>query len=131
MGPIPEDLIVFLIFGAFVLLQILRNRRRNKARHASAEPAQATPADTETQAVAAVEPVAETPMPQPWTTALAEGPRPKPSRRARPAAELPATRRFSRRKLIGDRRSLQDAVVMATILGPCLALRPRDDGSPR
>mgnify|MGYP006171208213 CR=1 FL=1 len=38
MGPIPEDLIVFLIFGLFVLVQIVRAQRRKKARRAAVPP---------------------------------------------------------------------------------------------
>ena len=50
MGPIPEDLIVFLLFGAFVLVQILRRFRRDQARRAKVEPVAATPAEMQTQA---------------------------------------------------------------------------------
>ena len=64
----------------------------------------------------------------PWTPPVAELPQPRPAVRARPVP-MAASRdrgRFSRRRLMGDRRSLQDAIVIATVLGPCLALRPRD-----
>lgn len=120
MGPIPEDLIVFLLFGLFVLAQIVRARRRRKARRAGAPPVVAT----EAEAV----PADPTPVFLPWAAPVAEGPRPKPAARVRhlPAAALPDARRFSRRRLLGDRRSLQDAIVIATVLGPCLAQRPRD-----
>jgi hypothetical protein len=40
----------------------------------------------------------------------------------------PGRRRFSRRALFGDRRRTQDAVVAATILGPCRAFEPYDGG---
>lgn len=120
MGPIPEDLIVFLLFGMFVLIQILRARRRKQARRGSASPD--APAEPE------AEPVIATPTPLPWTPEVFEGPRPKPPARARQSlsATPSGARRFSRRELLGDRRSLQDAIVAATILGPCLAQRPRD-----
>jgi hypothetical protein len=121
MGPIPEDLIVFLLFGLFVLIQIVRARQRKKARRA--EPVVAAPAGIEEEPVAAV------PFPPvPWTPALIEGPQTAPPRvpRAVPAPTRTDARRFSRRRLMGDRRSLQDAIVIATILGPCLAQRPRD-----
>jgi len=120
MGPIPEDLIVFLLFGAFVLFQILRARRRAKARRGSTS----TGVPNEAEA----EPVDPSPTPLPWTPEPFEGPRPKPPVRTRhPLAAAPGeARRFSRRRLMGDRRSLQDAIVVATILGPCLAHRPRD-----
>lgn len=38
----------------------------------------------------------------------------------------PARRRFSRNALMGDRRAVQNAVVIATILGPCRAFEPHD-----
>ena len=121
MGPIPEDLIVFLLFGLFVLIQIVRARQRKKARRA--EPVVAAPAEADEEPVAAV-PV----PPMPWTPTLIEGPRATPPRvpRASPAQTRLDATRFSRRRLMGDRRSLQDAIVIATILGPCLAQRPRD-----
>jgi hypothetical protein len=124
MIPIPEDLIVFLLFGAFVLVQILRNWRRNQARRATVEPIATPPADPVPQA----ETAAEAPGQLPWSPTLAEGPRPKPAAPASPgqAPLQPQTRRFSRRALMGDRRALQDAIVVATILGPCRAQRPRD-----
>ncbi len=126
MGPIPEDLIVFLLFGAFVLVQILRRFRRDQARRTKVEPVAATPAEMQTQAEPEAEP--ETPVQTPWTPTLAEGPRQRAPVQARPvqAPAQRATRRFSRRTLMGDRRSLQDAIVVATILGPCQARRPHD-----
>ena len=124
MGPIPEDLIVVLLFAAFVLVQILRGRRRSKARRTQAKPVAATPADIETPS----ETEAETPVQSPWAPAQVEGPQPKPAVHARQVllAARPQARRFSRRSLMGNRRSLQEAIVVATILGPCLAHRPHD-----
>jgi hypothetical protein len=125
MGPIPEDLIVFLLFGAFVLVQILRNWRRSK-RRVQGGPVATVPAEMQTPAEAKAE--SPVPVPLPWTPTLAEGPHQKPAAAARhaQASQRPQTRRFSRRTLMGDRRSLQDAIVVATILGPCRARRPRD-----
>jgi hypothetical protein len=121
MGPIPEDLIVFLLFGLFVLIQIVRARQRKKERRA--QPVVVAPAEIDDEPVAAV-PV----PPMRWTPAVIEGPRATPPRvpRAGPAPTRLDARRFSRRRLMVDRRSLQDAIVIATILGPCLAQRPRD-----
>ena len=124
MGPIPEDLIVVLLFGAFVLVQILRSRRRSKSRRAQAEPVAATPADIQPPS----ETEAETPVQIPWAPAQVEGPQSKPAVHARQVLlpTRPQARRLSRRNLMGDRRSLQEAIVIATILGPCLAHRPHD-----
>lgn len=38
----------------------------------------------------------------------------------------PPRRRFSRASLMGARREVQNAVVVATILGPCRAFEPHD-----
>jgi hypothetical protein len=134
VGPIPEDLIVFLLFAAFVLVQILRSRRRGRRRSTRAEPVATGPADGETVAQAEPEPepqpepVAATPAQPAWTPTLIEGPRPRP-----PAAELPGqvpagppARRPSYRRLLRGRPALQDAIVVAAILGPCRAQRPRE-----
>ena len=120
MGPIPEDLIVFLFFALFVLVQIVRAQRRKKARRASVPPAEAQPEPTDTTSV-----------PMPRIAEAVEPPRPQPPERAQhlPAAAAPDSRRFSSRRLLGNRRSLQDAIVVATVLGPCLAQRPRDTES--
>lgn len=124
MGPIPEDLLVVLLFAAFVLAQILRNWWRGKARSAKAESVAATPADVEPLSGPETAPPAQIP----WTPAQVEGPRPKPAPRAGQVLlpVRPQARRFSRRMLMGDRRALQDAIVIATILGPCRAHRPHD-----
>jgi hypothetical protein len=45
-------------------------------------------------------------------------------RREAPAAR--GRRRFSRESLMGDRHKLQDAVVIAAIMGPCRAAEPHD-----
>jgi hypothetical protein len=128
VSPIAEDLIVFLLFAAFVLLQVLRSRRRKKARREAGPPVATGPADMQTQSEAEAEGEWEsvTPVPPAWTPAPVEGPRPKPPPRALQVHERPRARRFTRRTLLGDRRSLQDAIVVATILGPCRARRPRD-----
>jgi len=46
--------------------------------------------------------------------------------RAVPAPARRTARRFSRRALMGNRRAVQDAVVIAAILGPCRAYQPHD-----
>jgi hypothetical protein len=39
---------------------------------------------------------------------------------------LPRQRRFSKGALMGSRREVQNAVVIATMLGPCRAFEPHD-----
>jgi hypothetical protein len=127
MGGLPEDLIVFLLFAAFVLVQILRNWRRGKRRRPQADPVATGPVEIDSLQ-AEPEPVAATPEPQPWVPTLAEGPRPRPLA-ASVAAHAPAgspSQRFSRSRLLGDRHALHDAIVVATILGPCRARRPHE-----
>jgi hypothetical protein len=40
--------------------------------------------------------------------------------------DAPRRRRFSRGALMGSRREMQNAVVIATILGPCRTFEPHD-----
>ena len=44
----------------------------------------------------------------------------------RRASGAPARRRFSRQSLMRDRRGVQDAIVLATILGPCRYHAPHE-----
>ena len=46
----------------------------------------------------------------------------------REARAMRGRQRFSRRALLGNRRKLQDAVVIAAIVGPCRAVDPHDIG---
>ena len=43
-----------------------------------------------------------------------------------PSASAPTRRRYARRSLIGSKRAVQNAIVIATILGPCRAYEPHD-----
>jgi hypothetical protein len=125
MGGIPEELIFILIFTVVWLLQFLRRQRRRKA-----PPARAAERDAEGEVE--VEAPAEArprPAPQPpaFTPNLAEGPRRAPAQLDRAAPPSPVrqtARRYSRSALMGDRRAVQDAIVVAAILQPCRAHRP-------
>ena len=46
--------------------------------------------------------------------------------RASASPPTPPRRRFSRRSLMGTRRDMQNAIVIAAILGPCRAFEPHD-----
>ncbi|EXI65460.1 MAG TPA: hypothetical protein PK440_09125 [Candidatus Accumulibacter phosphatis] len=117
MKGIPQDLIFFLIFGAIVLFQILRAQwRRRRVR----SPAAATPAPPAEEA----EPE---PAPLPRTASLPEVPRATTERvRTLPVSISGEAHRFSRRALLGSRRSMQSAIVIAAILQPCRARRPHE-----
>ena len=133
MGPIPEDLIPFLIFGLFVLIQIVRAQRRRKARRSAAGGVLAPPTQPLEQPLTDAEPAAEAPMAPVLMPTVAEGPRPKPPERLpqAPAAARSNVKHSVRRRLLDDRHALQEAIVVATVLGPCLAQRPRDAGPGR
>ncbi|MBA4262471.1 MAG: hypothetical protein C0443_10780, partial [Comamonadaceae bacterium] len=63
-------------------------------------------------------------VPQPVVSVLPTRSVPLP--RAVPVPALRTARRFSRRSLMGNRRAVQDAMVIAAILGPCRAYQPHD-----
>lgn len=138
MRAFPLDLIIALVIGVVLLVQFLYRQLRRKALR-SREPSGPQPV---------VHPMGA-PMPttqRPTRSGIderrqaderlvademqqaAEGQQTAP--RAASAGHLPlgrlAPRRFSRSALIPDRRSVQDAIVIAAILQPCHAKRPHD-----
>jgi hypothetical protein len=119
MNPFPEEIIFVLIFGAVLLFQALRARWRRQHGRTSGEREPASDEEVETETV---------PPPAPRTPVLAEGPRraATPKTRKPPAPAPQPLRRFSRRSLMGNRRAVQDAVVIAAILRPCHAKRPHE-----
>jgi hypothetical protein len=115
MNGIPQDLIFFLILAAILLLQILRERWRRRTVRPPAASAP-TPQAEETE-----------PGRLPLTGDLPDAPRVTPQRaRALPAPGFGERHRFSRRALLGDHRSMQNAIVVAAILQPCRARRPHE-----
>ena len=117
MNELPAGLIYVLIFAAIVLFQYMMRRLRRQEQQESAqqerlpeipeEPAETPPAST--APCGAVGHFGRSETPPGASTAL---PR----------------RRFSRRSLLGTRRDVQNAIVVATILGPCRAYEPHDLG---
>jgi hypothetical protein len=114
MNGIPQDLIFFLIFGAIVLFQILRAQWRRRTAHPPAATAPALQAEE------------STPEPSP-VQCLPEVPRATAARaRTLPPSVSGEAHRFSRWALLGNRRSMQNAIVIAAILQPCRAKRPHE-----
>jgi hypothetical protein len=109
-----QELVFALIFGVVLLVRFLFKHLRKRASQ--------TDVETET----GFEPDS---LPQGPTTAAAASKLTRPVPALSPAAAAPLrrdARRFSRRSLIGSRRAVQDAIVVAAILGPCRAYRPHD-----
>ena len=114
MKGIPSELLLLLLFGAFLLFNAVMQRAARK-RQGEAAPDEPSPQDLieDIEALARPTPVAA------------------PARRAtatRAAPALGARRRYSRQSLFGDRRRAQEAFVVATILGRCRADEPHQPG---
>jgi len=113
MKNLPEELIYVLVFGAILLFQYLMKRFGPKQ--------QKSPQD---------EPVPEIPEQEqaaPETSLVSTASDIRFGRSGAPSASTAlAQRRFSRRALMGNRRDVQNAIVIATILGPCHAFEPHD-----
>lgn len=115
MHDFPQELFIALLFGAVLLGQFLYKQLRRRALLMQAQ--NAPEAATRATAV----PLARTRTPEP--AGPVEAPTLLPNA-APPARHRP--RRFSRQGLLPDQRALQDAFVIATILGPCHAQRPHE-----
>jgi hypothetical protein len=110
----PDLLIYVLIFAAIVLFQYLMKRfgPQQQPQPPQDEPEPELPAQE--QAAAQVSPAAA-------ASDVRFG------RSGAPSASIAfPERRFSRRALLGNRRDVQNAIVIATILGPCRAYEPHD-----
>ena len=116
MDRFPTELIYVLMFAAIVLFQYLMKRFG---------PQQQTEFPQDEQLEQIPEEAKETPAAFP-VSGVAAG---HFGRTVAPGvfSALPR-RRFSRRSLLGTRRQVQDAIVIATILGPCRAYEPHDIG---
>jgi hypothetical protein len=114
MESFPTELIYVLVFAAIVLVQYVMKRfGRQRQQAARDEPLPQMPKEVKkTPAAASV-------------SSMTDG---RVGRTGAPSASsaLPR-RRFSRRLLMGTRREVQNAIVTATILGPCRAYQPHDD----
>ncbi|MDP1983177.1 MAG: hypothetical protein Q8K23_11570 [Sulfuritalea sp.] len=115
MKDVPAELLYVLMFLAIVLFQYLMKRFGPQA---PPEPA------WDERLEQFPEEVADVPAASAASGMVGGG---HFGRRDAPQASLaPQRRRFSRGSLMGSRREVQNAVVVATILGPCRAFEPHD-----
>ncbi|MDP2811652.1 MAG: hypothetical protein Q8O34_16050 [Rhodocyclaceae bacterium] len=114
MKNFPAELLYVLMFVAIVLFQYLMKRFGPQQRE-DAVPQERLPQFPEE--------VKETPA-APSVSSVASGDFGRAE--APDAAPALPRRRFSRASLMGTRRQAQNAVVIATILGPCRAFEPHD-----
>jgi len=114
MDRFPTELIYGLIFAAILLFQYLLKRFGPQEQQESAQ---------DERLAQIPEEVKETPAAFP-VSGVAAG---HFGRTGAPGASSAVPRRrFSRRSLMGTRREVQNAIVIATILGPCRAYEPHD-----
>jgi hypothetical protein len=116
MRDISPELMIALVFGAILLVRFLYRLLRDRAK---AMQRQVAP-EHQPAAVASTPPDAA-----PRVIGAPGAALPPASTRISPRA-LPRARRFSRAGLMPDRRAMQDAIVVATILEPCHAHRAHD-----
>lgn len=114
MKGLPEELVYVLIFGAVLLLQYLMKRFGPQQQEDPAQDAPRAQIPEEVKEIPAVSSVS--------SVAVGHFGRAGP-----PSASVPLRRRrYARRSLMGSKREMQNAVVIATILGPCRAHEPHD-----
>ena len=113
MKGLPEELIYVLMIGAVLLVQYLMKRFGPQP-----EPPPIPQDEPDAELPAQAAPVAAS-VSIPTDTLFGRS-------RAPEASTALARRRFSRRSLMGNRRDVQNAIVIATILGPCRAYEPHE-----
>ena len=114
MKGLPEELIYVLIFGAILLFQYLMKRFGPQQQQQSAQDE-------------SVPEIAEQEQTTPETSSVSTGSDIRFGQSGAPSASTARPqRRFSRKSLMGNRRDVQNAIVIATILGPCRAFEPYD-----
>ena len=130
MRGLPPELIYILVFAVVVVVQFLMKLRRKPPPEATPQPELPFPPYDMPSELPPGAPSEKQVIPMDWSApvrAFVE----QLGRSEAPPAERPARapRRFSRRALMGTKRDVQNAVVIATILGPCRALEPADAGA--
>ena len=115
MEGFPKEFLYVLLFAGIVLFQYLV-KRFGQPRQPEAEP------DPLWELPEEVNEREAAPVPRATAGHFGRGP-------ASSATVVPRARRFSRRSLLGSPRDLQNAVVLATILGPCRAMEAPEDNA--
>ena len=113
---LPEELIYVLIFGAVLLVQFLMKRLVPQPQPQPSSPQDELVAETAEQKQAALQD-------SPGSAASVTGFGRSLPRRTVLAAPR---HRFSRKALLANRRDVQNAIVVATIMGPCRAFEPHE-----
>lgn len=135
MKGVSIEVLYLLLFAAFIVGQyLIQWFKRNKDKW---QDDLQTPDDQQAQSPEADDlPFLRTSTPAPEQPAVAAADVPEvATRRNRPRgpvvteqAPVHTRRRYSRDTLLGSKRRIQDAVVVAMILGPCRAQSPHDNG---
>lgn len=124
MKGVPAELIYVLIIGGVLLFNYLMQqaaRRRQAEAQQQELPQEEPPQDELDEDIWRRAP--RTPAASPVAAAAVE--RARRSESTTVSSARPG-RRFSRRSLMGSRRDVQNAIVIAAILGPCRAFEPHD-----
>ncbi len=115
MKNIPEELLYVLMFAVIALLQYLMKRFGPQQ-----QPQQLPQDEPEPEFPKQEQAAPETS----WVSTASDfsfGRTEAPS-----ASAPPPRRRFTRRSLLGNKREVQNAIVIATIIGPCRAFEPHE-----
>ena len=114
MKSLPVELFYVLAFAAYLLFRYIKYRFGQQVQQDSAQHERLQDVSEE---------VKETPA-APSVSSVGAGPF---GRTEAPSASAPLPeRRFSRRSLMGNKWEVQNAIVIATVLGPCRAFEPHD-----
>ena len=114
MNSLPTELIYVLIFVAIVLFQYMTRGLRQQAQQESAQRERLSQLPEEMEETPAASLVPSVAVGHFGRTG------------APSASSALARRRFARKSLMGTRREMQNAIVIATILGPCRAFESHD-----
>ena len=115
MKNIPEELLYVLMFAVIALLQYLMKRFGPQQ-----QPQQLPQDEPEPELLEPAQAAPETS----WVSTSSDfrfgrG-------EATSASAAPPRRRFTRRSLMGNKQEVQNAIVIAAIMGPCRAFEPRE-----